>query len=167
MLHKYSDFFRTLHDERTQTGNLGRGTHYSVLRAVVFGDAIGRPLGDAQFADFAVIWDEDHDERVIEAVEKVYFAGLLSHFLMFGERKGVFTAISANGIANDLEAKLSEITQHLDNGDCWPAKIAAIDQPHNPIISAADEKVTLYLKNLMMLWELGIKPREGQDQPIS
>ena len=72
-MHKYSAFFETLHDERTPTGKLGRGTHYSVLRAVVFSDSMGKPLTAAQFADFAIIWDEDHDERVIEPIEKFYW----------------------------------------------------------------------------------------------
>ena len=36
---QYSQFFQTLHDELTPTGTLGRGTHYSILRAVVFHDA--------------------------------------------------------------------------------------------------------------------------------
>ena len=62
-MRKYSDFFKTLHDEQAPTGTLGRGTHYSILRAVAFGDSEGKMLGSARFADFAVIWDEDHDDR--------------------------------------------------------------------------------------------------------
>jgi hypothetical protein len=89
----YSTFFKTLHDETSPTGHLGRGTHYSVLRAMVFHDSMGRPLPDAHVADFAVIWDEDHDARVIEPIEEIFCRGLLSSFVMFGERKGVFTAI--------------------------------------------------------------------------
>lgn len=46
-LRRYSDFFKTLHDEEAPTGNLGRGTHYSVLRAVVFSDSAGKPLTEA------------------------------------------------------------------------------------------------------------------------
>jgi len=89
----YSDFFKTLHDETGPTGYLGRGTHCSVLRAVVFHDPMGRSLPKGQFADFAVIWDEDHDARVMEPIEKIYRDGLLSSFAMFGERQGCFTAI--------------------------------------------------------------------------
>ena len=65
-MRKYSEFFQTLHDEVPPYRNFGRGTHYSVLRAVVFGDSEGNLLGNARFQDFAVVWDEDHDERVIE-----------------------------------------------------------------------------------------------------
>src|SRR5262245_36988079 len=80
----YSDFFKTLHDERSPTGYLGRGTHCSILRAVVFHDEHETPLPSGEFTDFAVIWDEDHDVRVIESIEKIYRLGLLPCFLMLG-----------------------------------------------------------------------------------
>lgn len=79
-------------------------------------------LGSARFHDFAIVWDEDHDERVIEPVEKIYLAGLLPHFLMFGERKGSFSAIATEDAPRTslLESRLSEITQNLS--DSWPSK---------------------------------------------
>jgi RNA polymerase alpha subunit len=103
-MQRYSDFFKTLHDEISPTGYLGRGTHYSVLRAVVFHDALGKPLSQGRFANFAVIWDEDHDVRVMEPIEEVYRQGLLSSFLIFGEHKGSFTAILSNKISSVIEA---------------------------------------------------------------
>jgi hypothetical protein len=102
-MQKYSDFFKTLHDESSPTGYLGQGTHYSVLRAVVFHDPMGRRLSEGHFADFAVIWDEDHDVRVLEPIEEIYRRGLLSSFLMFGERKGSFTAILSSKITSAIE----------------------------------------------------------------
>ena len=48
-MHKYSDFFATLHDERRPVGYLGRGTPSDLLRAVVFEDALGRPLPTGHF----------------------------------------------------------------------------------------------------------------------
>ena len=160
---KYSDFFKTLHDEQSPTGYLGRGTHYSVLRAVVFHDATGKPVAKAQFADFAVIWDEDHDDRVIEPIEKLHRCGLLPCFLMFGERKGTFTAVLANDIHDQflcsvLQDRLNKITQRLDTGDAWPARVVSLESPDNSIIDASADKATLYLNNLAMLWELGAKP---------
>ena len=156
-MRKYSEFFKTLHDEQRPTGTLGRGTHYSILRAVVFHDSLGKPLPDARFADFAVIWDEDHDDRIIEAIEKIYFGGLLPHFLMFGERKGGFTAIAADDASDRalLRSRLHEITQHLESGDVWAAEVSDLEDAR--IISATAEKVYLYVQNLMMLWELGLK----------
>ena len=102
-MQQYSPFFQTLHDEIAPTGYLGRGTHYSVLRAVIFHDPLGKPLSSGQFADFAVIWDEDHDVRVIEPIQEIYRRGLLSSFLMFGERKGTFSAVLSTEISSKLE----------------------------------------------------------------
>lgn len=226
---------------------LGRGTHYSVLRAVVFHDPMGRSLPEGQFTDFAVIWDEDHDVRVTEPIEKIYREGLLPSFVMFGERKGLFTAIlsnqlqipfnpvflkevdelklsnhSTNCLKNEnifymgdlvqktegeilripnagrkvlddlkdvlarnslrlgmsvpgwppknidpvaqvtsrttfLENKVNAICQSLD--DPLTRKVVTLGSAGNPIISDDYEKVSLYLTNLDMLWQLGT----GQD----
>ncbi len=167
----YSDFFKTLHDETRPTGYLGRGTHYSVLRAVTFRDPRGNPLSEGQFTDFAVIWDEDHDSRVMEPIEEIYRRGFLSSFLMFGERKGFFTAILSDkargrlmrpGAKDEhtalLKTEINAICQSLN--DPWPSEIVDLRGESNPIISDEDEKVRLYLKNLQMLWQLGtVTPR--------
>lgn len=74
----YCPFLQTLHDDTRPVGNLGRGTHYSVLRAPVWHDELLNRLDRCAFLDFAVIWDEDHDDRVIDAIMMFYVAGLLS-----------------------------------------------------------------------------------------
>jgi hypothetical protein len=178
-MQKYSDFFQTLHDEQTPTGYLGRGTHYSVMRAVTFHDARGKPFIEGQYTDFAVIWDEDHDTRVIEPIEEIYRKGFLSSFLMFGERKGSFTAILSNyarpkiapmpGTEDArlplLKTEVSAICQALN--DPWPSEVidrrrVALLDGSNPIISDEDHKVNLYLDNLQMLWQLGTKTKQPQ-----
>jgi hypothetical protein len=161
-MQKYSEFFQTLHDELTPTGTLGRGTHHSILRAVVFHDAEGKPSPEARFHDFAIVWDEDHDKRVLEPIEKIYFAGLLSQFLMFGERKGSFVGVLARDMTADvgflcLSDKVKETTRSVA-GDAWPSQILAVDAAAGQIIKDEPEKVKLYLGNLQMLWELGSKP---------
>jgi hypothetical protein len=119
-------------------------------------------LANAQFADFAVIWDEDHDDRVIEPIETIYRCGLLPSFLMFGEQKGSFTAVLADDIHDHirlhLQGRLNRITENLE--DAWPARVVSLGDPDNSIINASTDKVTLYLNNLAMLWELGAKAIE-------
>jgi hypothetical protein len=162
-MQKYSDFFKTLHDEQGPTGYLGRGTHYSVLRAVVFHDPIGEPLPQGQFVDFAVIWDEDHDTRVMEPIEEIYRRGLLSSCIMFGERQGFFTAILSIMVQSPLRVaflrtEIDAICQSLK--DPWPSDVVhrnRTTRAKNPIISDNDKKVDLYLRNLQMLWELGVQ----------
>jgi len=162
-MQKYSEFFQTLHDEQAPVGYLGRGTHYSILRAVVFSDSLAKPLFDARFLDFAVIWDEDHDARIIEPIQKLYFAGLLPHFLMFGERKGILTGVVAPNAADakhlsEFDGAMNKITQNLESDDKWLAQAFGLDYPNeHPIINDDAQKVRLYLNNLMMLWQLGLK----------
>jgi Bacterial RNA polymerase, alpha chain C terminal domain len=116
----YSDFFKTLHDETSPTGHLGRGAHYSVLRAVVFHDPKGKPLPEGRFADFAVIWDEDHDTRVLQPIEAIYRRGLLSSFLMFGEQRGLFTAVlSKRVVATEVMfKKVDELPLSVRAANC-------------------------------------------------
>lgn len=71
----YSPFFQPLHDEKQAVGHFGRGTHYSVLRVPIWHDERLKPLPQGELLDFAIIWDEDHDDRVIEPIEEMYFAG--------------------------------------------------------------------------------------------
>jgi hypothetical protein len=157
----YSAFFQTLHDELTPTGTLGRGTHYSILRAVVFHDIAGKSSPEGLFHDFAIIWDEDHDKRVLEPIEKLYFAGLLSQFLMFGERKGSFVAVLSRDMTQDIKFlsladQVTEITRSVA-GDSWPTQLLEIEASAGQIISDQPEKVHLYLRTLQMVWELGSK----------
>ncbi|KRQ14238.1 hypothetical protein [Bradyrhizobium manausense] len=162
----YSHFFQTLHDEIGPVGHLGRGTHYSVLRAVSFQDADGGLISEAQFLDFAIIWDEDHDERVIEPIYKLYCSGLLSNFVMFGERKGSMTGIiSPFSVASTayLSKRLQDVCNDMANGDFWTTEIGSFANPSG-IISDNDANVALYLANINMLWHLGLKKI---DHPIS
>lgn len=74
----YSALLACLYDEPEPVGHLGRGTHYSIFRTAEWRDVVLDPLPVPQIHDFAIIWDEDHDTRVIEAVEAIYMTGLLS-----------------------------------------------------------------------------------------
>ena len=88
-------FFQTLHDETRPVGNLGRGTHYSVLRAPVWHDEFMNRLERCAFLDFAIIWDEDHDDRVIDAIMVLYISGMLAPVRYIGERKGTLSVLLA------------------------------------------------------------------------
>lgn len=175
-MENYSDYFKTLHDETQPTGDkFGRGTHYSILRATVWHDELGNVLEDAKHLDFAIIWDEDHDDRIIHLIEKVYHKGLLPKFIIFGERKGTFTALMADSLMDVLskpdimilDREISYISQHEnDSGDSWPATITNVSSKNNEIIADTTEKVSLYLSNLIMLWGLGIKDIDYSEQKI-
>jgi hypothetical protein len=161
----YSPVFQTLHDETKPVGNLGRGTHHSILRAVTWHDTLLRPLPHASFLDFAVIGDEDHDTRIIEAIEQLYFEGLLAPVRLIGERKGFLTVLLAPEFLEDSTSReidsyrrrLKDGEQRSVAGDLWAVEMDTI--PGNlSIIQDAMEKVATYTACLMMLWELGVKP---------
>ena len=164
----YSPFFQTLHDEPSPVGVLGRGTHYSILRAVTWHDAFLQPQSKAQLLDFAVIWDEDHDTRVMMVLEAMYFDGLFAPVKFIGERKGGLHVLVAEETAANLdlsnyEERIKDAVRHSGIGDWWNVDIGWVGG-RNAIISAADEKVAVYLQNIDNLWSLGTKPRP---EPVS
>ncbi len=165
-MNKYLEFFQTLHDEVAPTGYLGRGSHYSVLRSVVWHNNLQHPLTKAVYHDLAIIWDEDHDIRVIEVVKLLYFAGLLTPAIIVGERKGSFTLLVSEQTVEEAGKKwlcayqkaVEKITQSLY--DPWAATVASINSRDYGIINDDSEKVVQYLQTINMLWQLGIKPSE-------
>lgn len=163
-MHAYSPFFETLHDETSPTGHLGRGTHCSVLRAVAWHDEVRSPLAKAVWLDFAVVWDEDHDSRVIDAVTRLYFAGLLSPVQFIGERKGTLSVVMQDATVERIgrsgmrayEEAVTDVCQGLD--DPWTTRFEATSNCRASIINDDAVKIQLYLSTVDMLWSLGIKP---------
>ena len=170
---RYSTLFSCLYDEPEPVGNLGRGTHYSVFRSVEWLDVVQVPLLIPQIHDFAVIWDEDHDERVIEVIERIYMAGLLSPIQFIGERKGNLTVIVAAKFyfayceerLAAYVAALNQISTGPGHLDSWPTDVGMFDRapgsPHQTelggLIAAEDHRVDTYVRNIDSLWNLGTK----------
>lgn len=155
----YSNFFQTIYDQQKPTGLLGRGTHYSVFRAVIFQNDIM-----AKFHDFAVIWDDDHDsERMMPVLEHLYYSNLLPYFTIIGERKGNIYILSESieeAIGLKIESTIREITMPLIK-DYWnPCRETIENQDGTGIINDSPDKVKLYLNNIKMLWSLGSKEIE-------
>lgn len=162
-MQKYSEFFQTLHDEISPTGQFGRGTHYSVFRTLAWHDELGSPLGEAKHHDFSVIWDEDHDARVFAAIEALHRKGLLAAAVFVGERKGMFTLLVSDATRSRMTDEVFDqyrdavgaVTEALA-GDPWPAEVGVVSSPLG-IISEETEHVVLYLATIAMLWHLGVK----------
>lgn len=159
----YFPFFQTLYDETAPAGNLGRGTHYSVFRAVCWHDGNLSRLEQASFLDFAVIWDEDHDKRVMEPLSQIYFAGLLAPVRFIGERKGFLSVLlDPQSIQSWNNQKISSYTQRIEKisqglGDPWSATVRTFTDREHSIISDTDDKISIYLRNIVNLWSLGPK----------
>ena len=164
----YSPIFETLHDETGPVGRLGRGTHYSVLRAATWHDSHFHPLPKAELLDFAVIWDEDHDARVIKVVETLYFDGLLAPVRFIGERKGGLTVLVAveTAAAWDLphySERVEDAVGRSGLDDWWNVAVDYVGGDSS-IICAEPEKVAVYLQDIENLWSLGTKPRPQQER---
>ena len=176
-IHQYSTLLSCLYDEQQPIGNLGRGTHYSIFRTVEWLDVNRASVNLPQLHDFSVIWDEDHDERIINVIENIYMAGLLSPIQFIGERKGTLTVIVAakffyGGVPdiNSYENQLQIICDQSTYGDFWPVEIGMFDRspsfpPNNPhqtdlcgLIHDEHHRVVTYLRNIDSLWSLGTKP---------
>jgi hypothetical protein len=168
----YSNLVTCLYDEPEPVGNLGRGTHYSIFRSVEWLNVERKRLDIPEVHDFAVIWDEDHDTRIIPLIENIYMAGLLSPIQFFGERKGTLTVLVAARYrwwgAEEIDvfsSRLNEISMNM-GGDVWHVEVGEFDRspgsPHQTVlrglIADSDDRVYTYLRTIDMLWSLGTKP---------
>lgn len=148
MERNYSDFFSTLYDEAGPVGQLGRGTHYSVLRSVVW-------LPMPRFHDIAVIWDEDHDTRVIWVLEQLYVRNMLPQAVAIGERKGEITVLTREMPVPGYSQQLEAIATCVPS-DSFTSSVEGLAEATG-IISGSEARIRAYLAGIDALWELGLK----------
>jgi hypothetical protein len=156
---------RLVYDQEEPIGRFGRGTHYSVFRGVVWQTPDLRFSDAAKIHDVAVIWDEDHDTRILYFLERAYHAGLLSAILVVGERKGTVSviisdesaaALGASGVTS-LRERLRKLTDVKD--DSWSLELSVFGESSS-IIAASDADIITYVGGVNLLWRLGSKPTE-------
>lgn len=167
----YSNLLSCLYDESEPVGRLGSGAHYSVFRSVEWLNVQRKPLKISEVHDFAVIWDYDHDTRIIPLIENIYMAGLLSPVQFIGESQGHLTILIAaqyrsygEGV-DEYQRLVTEITNNM-GGDHWFVEVGDFDRsPHSPqgtslqgIVNDNEDKVYTYLRTIDILWRLGTKP---------
>lgn len=182
-MNQYSKYFETLYDEQFKVGQLGNGTHYSVLRALVWHDQYGEMINFPKNLDFVVIWDNDHDERVIKILEELYIWGRLSVIKFIGEYKGILSLLLNLPDLGVASIKMERLPLPGKCKDVLPVKTESIGEvqigmiisncesvirgfedlwtihvnymPH--IILDERIKVEQYLNTIDMLWNLGVK----------
>lgn len=169
----YSQFLACLYDQAEPVGDLGRGTHYSVFRSIEWRDLNGDFRDSGRFHDFAVVWDEDHDTRVIGFAEQLHMHGLLWPIIFIGERKGMLTILLWRDVdpvreRSDWFDVVKELAETAVECDVWtadfgrfhrdPANCQSLTEPAG-IISDSDELVVAYLQAIDVLWQLGEKKR--------
>lgn len=176
----YFENINCIYDEQEPVGKLGRGTHYSVFRAPTWHTEDGGLSHTGALHDFAVIWDEDHDDRVIKVLERLYFEGLLHPVLFAGERKGSITIVFSEQFASSRKpGGLEGYTQHMTSvidkvvdaefQDYWSATFGVFPRAGDThpeqgeaeylrmLINGRADNVATYLRNIQNLWSLGHK----------
>lgn len=165
----YSPYLKTLYDQPDEVGFLGRGSHYSVLRAICWHDVDLKPLPTAQFLDFAIVWDQDHDSRIIPVIELMLVQGLMSPVKFIGERKGGLTILFDDiAWASWSERARQKYQGQIEkivgaSSDPWCVTVDAVTGSSHGIINDQSRKVGLFLANIDMLWRLGLKTIHADD----
>jgi len=154
---QYSPFFEVIHDEQKPVGFLGRGTHYSVFQYPSWVADSGSPLSKPRQHRFSVVWDEDHDTRVIRVLERLYLAGALESVMFIGERKGMLTAVLFQSIAKTRRQELQATFESVASfdADTWTVELFSPGEASG-IISDETGKVSTYLSNIENIWQLGV-----------
>ncbi|WP_157078277.1 hypothetical protein [Sphingobium abikonense] len=129
--HKYSNLFSCLYDQKGSIETNGGNPPYSVFRSTQSRNKAGDTTCEMTIHDFAVIWDEDHDERVICAIERLHLLGLLWPVVIAFESRGLLTLV----LQGDLpvpENYRSLAHNACNNGlnDVWQTKLATYNRPH-------------------------------------
>lgn len=157
----YSPLFHTLYDETDPVGKLGRGTHYSVLGAVQWADNLRRMRHIPGIQRFAVVWDEDHDTRIIQVIEAAYMRGIFAPVLYIGERKAFLTIVVNDEFFDIIQGDWVSYSMAWEDickethGDSWNLKLVRVKEAVDEMIADTNEKVTTYLQNIHNLWNLG------------
>lgn len=169
----YSSLFSTVYDQPGPTGYLGRGAHYSILRCAEWFDVELKRQATAHVHDFCVVWDEDHDRRVIDVVEAIYASGLLAPIQFIGERKGMvsilyaarFWSYAEDGVLDEWKRKINEICAKPKHGDWWSCEFGMFDRSpirHQTeiiqIIADSEHNIENYLRGIDSTWKLGTRP---------
>lgn len=173
----YSSFFHCLYDQ-PEVPNACFGA-YSVFRAIDSRNVEQQLTSLPHVHDFAVIWDDDHDTRIIPVIEEILMAGLLPGIQFIGEHKGTLTIILAARtywkIDIDSYAKRIEALTAAA-GDFWAVHIGMYDHgkgnlrighqcDFQQIIGCGDEEEHAFLYTIDAMWNLGTKEWIGVDVP--
>lgn len=173
---KYSPLLPCIYDEPAPTGSIGRGTHYSVVQALSWRSSNGELHKKAALQNVAIIWDEDHDLRIIPCLEALLMAGLLHAISLIGERKGgvtiVLNSMAAVDMDEDQKRKYQEeITQVINevvstkHEDFWAITFGEMTETpslstrgheifHRDLIQDEVQKIETYIRNINNLWNI-------------
>lgn len=155
-MQSYSPLLYTLHDQPSPIGNLGRGVHYSVLQYLNWFDLDGRLVESGAPHKFAVIWDEDHDIRIVDIIEGAILQKVMQNVLMIGERKGSLSVLLNEETSDNRLKSIAETFSQLGRGqeDSWPAETFRYPDGASALIRDSERKSKPYLEHIVALWDM-------------
>jgi hypothetical protein len=162
-VNSYSYYFHTLFDQSGPVGYLPNGAHHSVLRSLNWFAPDGSLLAEPTFHDFAIIWDEDHDTRLLPVLEHLYRARLLYKALFVGEAKGVLSVV-VDSEPRDLKSytKAVEVIAQA-NEDPWNCEVTRFRRE----VRDSDPPLQGFMVGIHATWRLGIKSSISENRPSS
>lgn len=113
------------------------------------------------FYDFCIIWDEDHDERIIEIVNELNKRKLLSPILFIGERKGNVSIVLNKYLITDEENYFDYVKDIITSvstlqGDIFETYFMCLDEDLGMLINDDNNKVREYLLEICKKYNLGL-----------
>jgi hypothetical protein len=176
----YSTLLACIYDEPEGLGDLG-GHHYSIFRTVTTFNEAGSTFWQnvARLHHVAVIWDGDHDTRVIGVVEQLYLANLLRTIAFIGEHKGEVNVLFAPGFVRAVPPQqhqgyrkvISDIVANPVHGDSWTTQFGQFIPAGEEDAKFTTDTANLlgmkdgitYLNHIHNMWRLGVREFEASD----
>ncbi len=163
----YSDFFKTMYDDRSHM-HISHGVHYSILRSLCWSDynlsVEEGTLHQSYYHDLCVVWDEDHDERIFELINILHINGLLPAINYIGERKGAVSIIINPNIRRSSRQYFEERFFEIFGGetvtlpsDQWHVEFCGEDDLQGSYILGNSTESQLFVFSVNHLWGPGIK----------
>ena len=124
--------------------------HYSVYQVVEWLDLGGNLTAPAKLKNFTIIWDYDHDERILDVVDSLYLNGLLHPVLFAGESEGVLRLVLDSNChtPSDYQELVLHTTEKAlePSYDVWTLDVEWFDDSEN------NEP---FLRDIYRRWRIG------------
>jgi hypothetical protein len=164
---KYSTILACLFDQAGPAIVNGGNPSYSIFRVTQARDQIGQRVDRMTVHDLAIIWDDDHDERVVYALERLHLAGLLWPVVFASENRGTLTMFIQGGLSlpSNFEEEVREACSAAVK-DNWHVTFPIYNRPSpfnfNPgldVVPGASLNAISYLCAIDAQWKLGLREK--------
>lgn len=154
-----SPCFEMIYDESAPANLIGSDIHYSVVQCLQWFDTNGKQFQDgrAKLQDIGILWDGDHDTRVMDVLAAAYLRKLLAPVLFINEHKGHLTILldSSQKIVDEETYRKSWLDCLAYSNDNWTMAIDLMEVP-SEISGLRGDALRTYLQNIGNMWLIGL-----------